>query len=38
MGSGSEIRDPGSGKNLFRILDPGLKKAPESNNSMDQIS
>ncbi len=23
---GSEIRDPGSGKNLFRILDPGVKK------------
>jgi hypothetical protein len=25
---GSEIRDPGSGKNLFRIPDPGVKKAP----------
>jgi hypothetical protein len=23
---GSEIQDPGSGKNLFRILDPGVKK------------
>jgi hypothetical protein len=23
---GSRIRDPGSGKNLFRILDPGVKK------------
>jgi hypothetical protein len=29
MGLGSEILDPGSGKNLFRILDPGLKKAPD---------
>ena len=27
MGLGSRIRDPGSGKNLFRILDPGVKKA-----------
>ena len=26
---GSGIRDPGSGKNLFRILDPGVKKAPD---------
>jgi hypothetical protein len=26
---GSEIRDPGSGKNLFRIPDPGVKKAPD---------
>jgi hypothetical protein len=26
---GSEIRDSGSGKNLFRILDPGVKKAPD---------
>jgi hypothetical protein len=26
---GSEIRDPGSGKNLFRIADPGVKKAPD---------
>ncbi len=25
---GSGIRDPGSGKNLFRIPDPGVKKAP----------
>jgi hypothetical protein len=25
---GSEIRDPGSGKNLFRIPDPGVKKPP----------
>jgi hypothetical protein len=24
---GSEIRDQGSGKNLFRIPDPGVKKA-----------
>ncbi len=35
-GSGSKIRDPrsgiqdpGSGKNLFRIPDPGVKKAPD---------
>jgi hypothetical protein len=28
MGLGSGIRDPGSGKNLFRIPDPGVKKAP----------
>jgi hypothetical protein len=27
--SGSGIRDPGSGKNLFRIPDPGVKKAPD---------
>jgi hypothetical protein len=28
---GSEIRDPGSGKNLFRIPDPGFRgqKAPD---------
>jgi hypothetical protein len=26
---GSGIRDPGSGKNLFRIADPGVKKAPD---------
>ncbi len=26
---GSEIRDPGLGKNLFRIPDPGVKKAPD---------
>jgi hypothetical protein len=26
---GSEIRDPGSGKNPFRIPDPGVKKAPD---------
>jgi hypothetical protein len=25
---GSEIRNPGSGKNLFRIPDPGVKKHP----------
>ncbi len=23
------IRDPGSGKNLFRIPDPGVRKAPD---------
>jgi hypothetical protein len=28
MGLRSGIRDPGSGKNLFRIPDPGVKKAP----------
>jgi hypothetical protein len=26
---GSGIRDPGSGKNLFRIPDKGIKKAPD---------
>ncbi len=26
---GSGIRDPGSGKNLFRIPDSGVKKAPD---------
>jgi hypothetical protein len=26
---GFGIRDPGSGKSLFRILDPGVKKAPD---------
>ena len=26
---GSGIQDPGSGKNLFRIPDPGVKKAPD---------
>jgi hypothetical protein len=26
---GSGSRDPGSGKNLFRIPDPGVKKAPD---------
>jgi hypothetical protein len=26
---GSEIRYPGSGKNLFRIPDQGVKKAPD---------
>jgi hypothetical protein len=34
LGSGirdpkSGIRNPGSGKNLFRIPDPGVKKAPD---------
>jgi hypothetical protein len=29
MGLGSGIRGPGSGKNLFRIPDPGVKKAPD---------
>jgi hypothetical protein len=27
MGLGSGMRDPGSGKNLFRIPDSGVKKA-----------
>jgi hypothetical protein len=26
---GSRIWDPRSGKNLFRIMDPGVKKAPD---------
>jgi hypothetical protein len=30
MGLGSGIRDPGSGKNLFRNPDPGVKKAPDT--------
>ncbi len=30
MGLGSRIRDPGSGKNLFRILDPRVKKSTVS--------
>jgi hypothetical protein len=29
MDLGSGIRDPVSGKNLFRIPDPGVKKAPD---------
>jgi hypothetical protein len=29
MGLGSGIRDPGSGKNLFQIPDPGVKKVPD---------
>jgi hypothetical protein len=29
MGLGSVIRDPGSGKKLFRIPDPGVKNAPD---------
>jgi hypothetical protein len=29
MGLGSGIRDQGSGKNPFRIPDPGVKKAPD---------
>ena len=29
MGWGSGIRDPGSGKKLFRIPDTGVKKAPD---------
>jgi hypothetical protein len=34
MGLGSGIRDPGSGKNLFRIPDPGVKKAPDPQHCM----
>ncbi len=30
MGLGSGIRRPGSGKNLFRIPDPGVKKGTGS--------
>ncbi len=30
MGLGSGIRDPGSGKNIIRIQDPGVKKAPDT--------
>ncbi len=29
MDLGSGIRDQGSGQNLFRIPDPGVKKAPD---------
>jgi hypothetical protein len=29
MSLGSGIRDPGSGINLFRTTDPGVKKAPD---------
>jgi hypothetical protein len=29
MGLGSGIQDPRSGKNLFRIPDQGVKKAPD---------
>jgi hypothetical protein len=29
MGLGYGIRNPGSGKNLFRIPDPGVKNAPD---------
>jgi hypothetical protein len=31
---GSEIRNPGSGKNLFRIPDPEVKKAPDPGSLM----
>jgi hypothetical protein len=36
MGLGSEIRDPGSGKNLYRIPDPGVKKAQDRNSSVGE--
>ena len=29
MDLGSGIRDQGSGQNIFRIPDPGVKKAPD---------
>ncbi len=35
---GSEIRDSGSGKNLFRILDPGVKKAPNPGSGSATLS
>jgi hypothetical protein len=38
MGLGSRIRDPGSGKNLFRILDPGVKKAPDPGSGSATLS
>jgi hypothetical protein len=36
---GSEIRDPGSGKNLFRIPDAGVKKhpIPDPNTDSNQV-
>jgi|LakMenE01Jun11ns_1017448.scaffolds.fasta_scaffold8741478_1 hypothetical protein len=37
MGLGSGIRDPGSGKNLFRSPDPGVKKAPDPQHCLQQI-
>ena len=38
MGLGSGIRDPGSGKNLFRIQDPGVKKAPDPGSGSATLS
>jgi hypothetical protein len=34
---GLGIRDPGSGKNLFRIPDPGVKKAPEPGSGSETL-
>jgi hypothetical protein len=34
---GFGIRDPGSGKNLFRIPDPGVKKAPDPQHCIIQV-
>ncbi len=33
-----EIRDPGSGKNLFRIQDPGVKKAPDPRSQIPELA
>ncbi len=38
MGLGSGIRDPGSGKNIFRIPDPGVKKAPDPGSGSATLS
>jgi hypothetical protein len=38
MGLGSGIRDPGSGKNLFQIPDPGVKKAPDPGSGSATLS
>jgi hypothetical protein len=38
MGLGSGIRDPGSRKNLFRIPDPGVKKAPDPGSDPQHLS
>jgi hypothetical protein len=35
---GSGIRDPGSGENLFRIPDPGVKKAPDPGSGSATLS
>jgi hypothetical protein len=34
----SEIRDPGSGKTLFRIPDPGVKKTPDPGSESATLS
>jgi hypothetical protein len=38
MSLGSGIRDPGYGKNLFRIPDPGVKKAPDPGSGIGKKS